>query len=563
MKAILHYYDGTLKEIAVNERFKLGILNASMPKETDYTNIEFIDFGIDYVNPRAGEDGYLIIPSGRTGLGDDSLCYYRTRSDYEVVINGPHMIVYGAIYPGKSFMATVTGMSYDYDLVASVKNNTYSIYPRFLINGTTPYEEVEVRFETLPDGSDYNDVARAYRNYQVNRGEISPIREKIKKRPALAYAKDSLFVRIRQGWKPVPTPVLEQTLENEPPMKVACDFEDVEALIDEFKEQGIDQAEFCLVGWNIRGHDGRWPQIFPVEPELGGEEKLRHLIQKAKDMGYSIVCHTNSTDAYSIADLWNEDDIIRRKDGSLLQNQTSWSGGAMYDLCPKVAVKQAEELLPKVAELGFEGLHYIDVISTVPPRTCYSQLHPVTARECVNDWRRIMEQSQKLFGGFSSEGGFDFAVKNLDYGLYVSFGDKGCQLSDKNIPLWHLVYHGYVMSNPYSTTVNPDKEDLLKVIEYGCRPAIYFYSQFVTPSEERGNWMGTQDYACHTEEERKKSTSMIAKTYEAYRELSYLQSEFMESHKEVEPGVFCITYSDKSTVIVDYNKGSYTCIKAK
>lgn len=164
-------------------------------------------------------------------------------------------------------------------------------------------------------------------------------------------------------------------------------------------------------------------------------------------------------------------------------------------------------------------------------------------------------------GGFSSEGGYDFAAPDMDYGLYVSFGDKGCPLADKNIPLWHLVYHGYVMGNPYTTTVNPDKEDWLKIVEYGGRPAIYFYSQFVTPDGERGNWMGSVDYACHTKEEREKSVSEIAVTYRAYQEIAYLQKEFMESHKEVAPDIYQIIYSDGSIVEVDYNKKTYTCTK--
>lgn len=233
----------------------------------------------------------------------------------------------------------------------------------------------------------------------------------------------------------------------------------------------------------------------------------------------------------------------------------------MYDLCPLAAYRQAKEILPKVAALGFEGLHYIDVISTVKPRTCYSQKHPVTARQCVEIWRNIMKLATDLFGGFSSEGGYDFAAPDMDYGLYVSFGDNGCPLADKTIPLWYLVYHGYVCGNPYTTTVNPDKEDWLKIVEYGGRPAIYFYSRFVTPDGERGNWMGTVDYACHTKEEREKSVDEIAVTYKAYQEIAYLQTEFMESHRETAPGIYQIIYSDGSVVEVDYNKKIYTCTK--
>lgn len=561
MYTVLCLKDGVKKILQVETESQKEIMYLHMPDKIDYEDVEYIDFAVDYESARAGEDGYLVLPRGCSGLGDDCLCYFRKRDDCEVVIDGPEMIVYGMIAEGRSFMATVTGMTYDYKLVAKVENGIYSVFPRFMIYNRKPYENIEVRIEKLPDGSDYNQIAHAYRRFRVDRGELHPLKERMKERKALGKAVYAPFIRIRMGWKPVPTPVLEQTLETEPAMKTACTFEDVEALMEECKNKGINNAEFCLVGWNIRGHDGRWPQAFPVEPALGGEEKLKKLIRRAKELGYSIVCHTNSTDAYSIADNWNEEDVLCCEDGNISQNKQSWSGGAMYDLCPLAAYRQAKEILPKVAALGFEGLHYIDVISTVKPRTCYSQKHPVTARQCVEIWRNIMKLATDLFGGFSSEGGYDFAAPDMDYGLYVSFGDNGCPLADKTIPLWHLVYHGYVCGNPYTTTVNPDKEDWLKIVEYGGRPAIYFYSRFVTPDGERGNWMGTVDYACHTKEEREKSVDEIAVTYKAYQEIAYLQTEFMESHRETAPGIYQIIYSDGSVVEVDYNKKIYTCTK--
>ena len=84
--------------------------------------------------------------------------------------------------------------------------------------------------------------------------------------------------------------------ETEPEMHVAATFDDVSELLDVFQAHGIDKAEICLVGWNKSGHDGRWPQPFPVEERLGGEEALKRLTAKARAMGYAMVCHTNSTD---------------------------------------------------------------------------------------------------------------------------------------------------------------------------------------------------------------------------------------------------------------------------
>ena len=53
-------------------------------------------------------------------------------------------------------------------------------------------------------------------------------------------------------------------------------------ILDEVKRQGVERAEVCLVGWNQKGHDGRFPELFPVEEQLGGEDKLRKLIKNLK-----------------------------------------------------------------------------------------------------------------------------------------------------------------------------------------------------------------------------------------------------------------------------------------
>ena len=122
---------------------------------------------------------------------------------------------------------------------------------------------------------------------------------------------NSVMIRVRCGWKPAPPQILHQTLENEPPMRVACDIDRVGDILDELKVQGVDKAEICLVGWNVKGHDGRWPQALPV-------------------------CE----------------------------------------------------------ELGFKGIHYIDVLGVVYPRNCYHKEHPVTFPQSVEYARTILIHAQ-------------------------------------------------------------------------------------------------------------------------------------------------------------------------
>ncbi|UKI36866.1 MAG: hypothetical protein L6V93_00895 [Clostridiales bacterium] len=56
-----------------------------------------------------------------------------------------------------------------------------------------------------------------------------------------------------------------------------------------------------------------------------------------------------------------------------------------------------------------------------------------------------MQMCHELFGGFASEGGFDFAAKYLDYGLYIEWCKVDDEMIDYGIPLW-----GNCLSRNYS-----------------------------------------------------------------------------------------------------------------
>ncbi len=553
MTARVIHMDGSETRLALEYAVQDDMVTASFPELADWSDVKAVDFAPELGKNSAGTDGYYVIPHGEGYLGDPIMCRFRDREDAEITVEKFVMPMWGCVQPSGSFAAFVASMTYEYKLIAAVKNGVYTCFARFELDGEAPYEPITIEFKLLKENADYNDIAFAYRKWRENRGEIKRYDARMQNRPTARYTAESIYVRIRQAWKPVPPLIREQTVENEPPMHVATTFEDVSELLDEFKAQGIDKAEFTLVGWNKSGHDGRWPQTFPVEEKLGGEEGLKKLTAKAKEMGYAMVGHTNSTDAYSIADCWNETELIRRKDGTITPNDQPWSGGDMYQVCPMSGLRQARELLPQVKEMGFSGTHYIDVITTVFPRACYDDKHPINRRQCAQMWNRILRLARQEFGSISSEGTFDFAASELDYGLYSSFDSIPCPLADERLPLWQLVYHGYVLSNPFTKTVNPTEEQLLKVLEYGGRPTFYYDAVFVTPDPNKDvNWMGDDDFHAHTPEDRKSSAEYISKIYHWYEGIRYLQLLTIKRHEILPDGKRRVTYENGDVVLVDY-----------
>ena len=463
-----------------------------------------------------------------------------------------------------AYLAILKGLEFESIQTYHHKEGKYTFSYEYDLSKCGAYEPLVIDFYPMAKGADnYSAMARRYREYLIETGQMPKmLKERVAENEHLAYAAKAPEIRIRQGWKPVPTPVKHQTLENEPEMRVAVTFEQVMEIADELKRQGVNEAQLCLVGWNHKGHDGRYPTVFPVEPSLGGEEKLRECIKYVQSLGYRIVGHTNHTDIYEISSDWNGGaDAAKNPDGSLQAN-AYWSAGQMYNICYKQSHdKYFWGYEPKVAELGFRGLEYVDVVSIIKPHICYDPAHPCTRKKGVEYANKMLQGLRDLFGGSQSEGGLWFTAKSLDYALYVTMALdrlKKYEFIDEYVPIWHIVFNGYMLHNPASQTVNFTlKEPLyaLRNVEYAARPMFYFYSAFV--DDPKKNWMGNADLTYKNKEDLERSVAAIKSGYDAFKEWEYLQFETMEQHDILAKGICCSTYSDGSRVVANYTKEPY------
>lgn len=559
MKSRIVYPDGTQK-IVENEVTQNGnIITASLKKE-NVSGAEYIDFMFDYFTAKSGDEGYFVT---NTGLEGTAITRFTDRNDEEFFSERPFVGCYGFCKKDYSVIGILKTLRCDAGIVRGVKNGVYYTFFRYFADGDELQDNIVIEYRFL-ESNTYSALANEYRNFMLTEGKCVPLKERIEKDCRLKKSANGINIRVRQGWKPAPSPVEDQTPETEPEMYVACTFERVGDIVDEFQNQNIKNAEFCLVGWNSKGHDGRFPQIFPVEPTLGGEEKLKELINKVKGTEYAIVCHDDATAAYKIADCYDDEYILKNKDGSLHKRPTLWSGGRPYKICPKRQYELFE--LPnqkKIADLGFEGIHYIDVITILPVLKCYDELHKLNRDESAEYYKKIMKLSRENFGGFSSESGYDFGAEYTDYVMYPDFAtgkDNFSPLCDEIIPFWHMVYHGVILYNISTETLNyavKSEKSRLKSIELGGRPLICYYANFANGN----NWMGKEDFLCDTDDMLKESVRKAKLMADDYDMLKDERFEFITSHEKISDGIYCTTYSNGTKVLVNYNDGTYTIEK--
>ena len=523
---------------------------------------ECVEIFNDIFSASDTDNGFFIVP---TTFGSRLVRFKKTSGDGELIPGHLSLRIVAFTLNGTSYVGKVVGMSEEYKMVCGKKNNKYYYFLRFPLEGRAPYEDIEIiLYKTDNKDFDYSAMAKWYREKSIERGDIIPLSVKIKTRPYVKYANESVNIRIRMAWKPVPSPVKEQTRETEPPLHIACTFKMVEDLIDELKANGVDKADICLVGWNISGHDGRWPEMFPVEPKLGGEKGLLELIEKADKAGYILNLHTNATDAYTIAENFNEDYIIKNADGSLRKAGT-WSGGDMYAVSLPYRKDAYISDLKKLSALGIKGMHYCDVITCLSARRSYSEKFPMTPKQYRETADELFKAMQDIFGGSSSEGGIDVFSKYLDYVLYSEFtgtwkidpdNDPHKEWMDELIPLWAMINHGSIIFNVESKTINYVIKDFgfkLKVLEQGARPVAYCFVDFI---DNNSPW-GSEDLTWKPGERPDRVAKSIAKMYNTYKEYESIWYSFIDKHEKLSDGVFKTTYDNGVSIVVDYNKNEH------
>lgn len=515
----------------------------------------------DFTKAHAGDEGYYVLPRNIQQIAD-ILTEFEEREDCFYKQTLPIMSVFGM---KKKNMCCLIRVARDYNIsfAVSVRGGEYTGEVVFEIEEDYiapqqkgPASDIKIELVFLDAQADYNDMAKAERELRLRRGEITPLWEKCK-REAVAYACQYPLIRIRQGWKQSPSPIKHQTPETEPPLQVVCDFKRCREIADECKRQGVTGAEFQLVGWSIGGHDGRFPQLFPVEERLGGMEEYKKTVAHIKALGYRISTHTNLQDAYEIAENFSYDDLAKDRDGSHYIVGDFCSGIAYY-LCETVQAKNSRTYYPALAALGENGLHFTDVMSITIPHACHHPSHPLTFKQACDLRLQSMHEQRELFGAFSSEGCFDYTMKDLDYGLYVCFGDafghSNTPIISKSIRFWEVTYHGTLLYNPESGTINyaiKTPEDHLRFVMSGGRPSFYFYSKFRTGGET--NWMGEEDLTCGTEEELRSSVAAIRAAQDEYETLQHLQQEYIDRYDILDNGIEKVTYANGTCLIGNFN----------
>ena len=525
----------------------------------DAQSVEWLEVIPDRARAHKGEDGFFVLPRGEMGT-------YRCESGELLASNGgivtltdPPMPIYGMKTPRGTFLAQAFGWELWHGIEVRAIGGEYTVANVFDFRVEKPDCPFGVYLTALSPDAGYPQMAKLYRDRQFAKGAVRTIRERLASQPVLAEAVTSITVRIRQGWKPAPSTVLEQNVFNEPEVTVAVTFDRARELVRALHAAGMRRGEFCLVGWNKGGHDGAYPQVWPVEPKLGGIDGLRAFIAESRSLGFNVTLHNNFQDCYTVADCFDEADMARDRFGEVQSNEGSrwvWSGGKSYLGCPqrmweRFVVKQMNE----IAALGCRGLHYCDVLSNYRHDPCFDPRHPLTRKQAIRYYDKMLAEMRRTVGGSYSEGPHDFVAGTLDACLKVAGNPvtvpKADSLVDRHVPFWQLVYHGSILSTPFGESMeypaSADSGARLRMVEFGGRPTLYIHRAFFGRTDLGHGMLTLTDDADFAETVR-----AIVNVSTEYETRSALQFELMVDHCLLAPGVALTAYGNGVRTVVNY-----------
>lgn len=495
-----------------------------------------------FMTANKGEEGYWMNGRGVYGLYDkDEGSFYKQRS-----LTPLYAMKKGA----RLWYGHVKTWRFNYNYIVRAKGGKYESVLRFRADRVRAffdlYDDIIVDYGCLK--GDYNDLAKLYRDYQISNNGVRTVKDRVDDYPQLEYLSESFTIRIHtHAQKPwpiyLPKEQADFTPETEYPVEVQMPFETAEEFMQAIKDAGVDKATFVSVGWNYGGHDGRAPQLFPVEPSVGGEKGLRSMIAKAKSLGYQITLHAINADGYTVSPMWDPYWAGKTRDGKLDRGMV-WAGGWCVNVCQIASWNGwAQDDMVRMADFGTVGPHYIDVYSATYPNSCADPAHPATPEKMAEYQNKVLSLAKELMGGASSEGGYDHVAANVDYINYVesdikNLWDGKTPFVTDVFPFWELIYHGIIFynsdratnsreGNPYTLAGAGDPRVSLKTVEFGARPIFYTHKFADIPR--------------------------IRKAWEEYVPVRHLQKELMISHETVAKDVFLTTYEDGSRIICNYN----------
>lgn len=412
----------------------------------------------------------------------------------------------------------------------------------------------KIRLALNSKDSDYNSMAKRYRNYVMENDNFRSLKNKATINKNVDKLIGSAIVHTAIKTNIVPE---SRFYDNENPENNTrvVSFEDRRKEIEYYKKLGAPKIYLHLDGWGQPGYDNQHPDYLPACEEAGGWDGLKSLVDYIQDKGDLIGLHDQYRDYYFDAKTFNKENAVHKKDMSIPE-QTIWAGGHQTYMCTE---KSYDYLLRNFTEIFENGIHpdcsYLDVFTCNEADECFHPQHRITRKQSL-------EYRNKCFAFLnennivpSSEELNDWAVKELVFSHYAPYEFMLSKPKAKRfgipVPLFNLVYHDCFITPWIMEESSQDHEDYM----------LYALLNAGMPYLVRDGAYPNTDGSFDDEK-----TKEIVKSIERAKKVATLQEKLahceMTSHHFIDnnPNIQETTFSNGTKVTINLENDTYEII---
>lgn len=542
-------------------------------------SVELLDF---FGAASRDEKGYMLVPDGSGSLinlnngkvgeevyvqrvyGDDENDNSRRRGQISEAARLP---VFGMKAGDEAWFATIEkgeGIASINADISGRKNSYNSAYASFAIRGEDELElykgnkvdefqlltgdrfagDIEVRYNFLSGNqASYSGMAALYRNNLEKEGVLQPL----KAQAQLPFYVDLLgAVDKRKSFLGVPYKGL----------MTMTTIDQASQIAKEIKAAGLSNVQMRYVGWFNEGIDHKIPETVKLDSQLGSQSDLTKLAVQLKDMGGNLypdvafqhVLRENhnfkpASDAARF--VTREQALLQPYDRALNAMNSQW--GSFYLLSPAKLPYFVDHFVDSYKKYKMDSVALRDMGDTLTAdyrvgRVVFRDV----AKNIVTDQLGKIEKSSP---NVMMTGGNQYALKYADQLLNVPMGSSAFSIEDEVVPFYEMVIHGY--KNYAGSPINLDDEQdlsyhLLHSLEYGAAP--HFFWSYESSSKLK---LTTYEslFSTHYSDWLGDAAKLYGKLNHV---LASLQSETITEHAQLKPGVVKVSYSNGTSIYVNY-----------
>lgn len=313
----------------------------------------------------------------------------------------------------------------------------------------------------------YTGMAKAYRNYLEKNGYIS-LKDKSEGKteiPLYLNLLGALDVTERKFTVPVAA------------KKALTTFEDLKSMTSDLKGKGINNIVYKLTGFYNGGMTSTVPYKVSVEDVVGGDKGLKDFMQYTNDqnietyldveLGYASQDVAFDGFSYKTDAIKAMDNRYIKKTGYVGSLKTFSTVGQVA-ISPSVYSKIFNSTDKYLSKLGVNGVS-VDVLGS-DLNSDFDKNESYNREESKEQVKSTLSKIKENYKVMVS-GGNAYAVAYANHVINVALDSSNYVYASRTIPLFGLIYHGYVDYAGTPTNMASDtRHEILKMIENGAAP---------------------------------------------------------------------------------------------